>query len=74
MKDNIVKAIEMGVCYLKPARDNNGVRCFDHRMGYGEYIDLTQEEYEIYQKVANLTVEEMLKRLDEYITNHSEVE
>lgn len=62
---NIAKAIELGVCYVKPAPKDGGIRCFDRKMGYGEWIDLTAEEYEIHQKVVNLTKEEKLKRLDD---------
>jgi len=64
-KENIKKAIEMGVCFIKEWGEK--IRCFDMRMGYGEFIDLTLEEYDIYLKVSKPTREEMLKKLDEVI-------
>jgi len=68
MKKNIIEAIKMGVSFIKPWGDK--IRCFDTQMGYGQYIDLTSTEYDILQKVTNLTIEEQLKRLDEYMYNY----
>lgn len=62
--DNIKKAIEIGVCYVKPGRRNNTVRCFDSKMGYGKFMDLTEEEYAMYLEVSTLSKDEMLKRLE----------
>ena len=62
--ENIKKAIEIGICYIKSTRDDTGVRCFGNHMGYGKFVDLTLEEYEIYQKVASLTKQEIYKRLE----------
>lgn len=63
-KENIKKAIQIEVRYVKPWDDK--IRCFDLKMGYGHHIDLTQEEYKIFQKVsAPPSKEEMSRRLDE---------
>lgn len=63
-KENIKKAIEVGVKYTKPLREGGGIRCFDARMGYGQHIDLTSEEYKVFQEVVNLTRGEQLERLE----------
>ena len=57
----ITKAIKIGIRFVKPWEDK--MRCYGIKMGYGEFVDLTLEEYEIYQAVSNLTVEEQLARL-----------
>lgn len=65
-KDNIRKAIEIGASYIKPCRDGK-IRCFGPSMGYGEFVDLTSEEYEVYQKISLLRKEEKLERLDKEV-------
>ena len=67
-KKNIIEAIKMGICYIKPWPPNNKIRCYDNQAGYGKYVDLSQEEYDIYQKVSSLTIDEQLKRLDRILT------
>lgn len=64
-KDNIKKAIEIGVYGVKDWQGK--IRCFDHKLGYGKHVDLTYEEYEVYQKATHLSKEEQLKRLDEVL-------
>jgi len=61
----IEKAITLGMSYVCPNPVIGGMRCFDSHMGYGKYVDLTSQEYEIYQRLTNLTVDEKLKRLEE---------
>ena len=67
---NIKRAIEIGVCYVKPW--GKKIRCFDARRGYGSWVDLTSEEYVIYQKVSILTQLEQLKRLNELIGRNND--
>lgn len=62
--ENIEKAIEIGICYVKQWKDK--IRCFDYRMGYGHFVDLTPYEYEIYLQISTLLKEEMKKRLIEH--------
>ncbi len=65
--DNIKKAVKIGVCYTKLCRGSNKIRCFGRRMGYGEFVDLTQEEYALYNTVSQLSELEMLERLDKHL-------
>ena len=60
--DNIRKAIELEVCFVKKWGEK--IRCFDRKMGYGEFVDLTPEEYEKYQKIAHISKSEQLQRLE----------
>jgi len=66
-KENIVEAIKIGVSFVHSAPWNGKIRCYDHKMGYGKYIDLTKEEYDIYQKVSNLTINEKIERLNKIL-------
>lgn len=61
-KDQILKAIEINVCFIKPWRDK--IRCFDSRMGYGIFVDLTPEEYQIFLQSSTLTKVEQIARLE----------
>lgn len=64
-KDSIVKAIKMKVFYVKQWGDK--VRCFGDRMGYGEHVDLTEEEYQLYQDVIAVDEETLLAKLDKLL-------
>lgn len=61
-EEKIKEAIEIGVCYVKPWKDK--IRCFDIKMGYGKFVDLTPEEYDIWQQVATLSKVEQLEKLE----------
>jgi len=65
--ENIIKAIKMGVCYVKPWPPEGTIRCYDDRAGYGKYVDLSQEEYDVYCKVTHITVDEQIERLNKYL-------
>lgn len=68
-KENIIEAIKIGTCYIKPWPPNNKIRCYDNRAGYGKHVDLSPEEYDIYQRVSNLTIDDQIERLNKLIPN-----
>lgn len=61
-RENIIKAIELGVSFTREWKGR--VRCYDSKMGYGEFIDLSKREYDIYLKINKLTKDELIEKLD----------
>jgi hypothetical protein len=66
-KDRIKKAIEIGTCLIKVDKRKGIIRCLDDQAGYGESVDLTEKEYEIYCEVTKTSTEELLAKLDKYM-------
>lgn len=58
-RTQVERAIEMGVYYIKPW--DGKVRCFDHKRGYGDYVDLTEEEYKLFLEMSNMMPSEALR-------------
>ena len=65
--NSIKKAIEIGVCYTKLLRESNKTRCFGPDIDHGEFVDLTPEEYALYNTISRLSESEKLERLDKHL-------
>jgi hypothetical protein len=69
-KQKIASVIKKGIYVIKyfPVfKEKQFIRCFHDSIGYGDYTDLTPEEYDIYCRATNITVETMIEKLDKII-------
>ena len=64
--EKIKKAIKFSCGYVTPNPDETYV-VLPQSLNYNDGITLNREEYELYQKSINLSTEEKLSRLEEYI-------